>query len=59
MSIACYSYSGGFVLSTGLSGLIKSDDPGGHVVFPLNGAYSKLSFVMGPGGKSRPNQSSD
>ena len=59
MSIACYSYSGGFVLSTGLGGLISSDDPGGYVVFPLKGAYSKLSFVMGPGGKSRPNSSSD
>ena len=55
MKIAAYNYSNGFILSTGLSGLIKADDPGGHVVFSLNGAYSKLSFVMGPGGKERPN----
>ena len=55
MKLAAYDYSNGFVLSTGLSGLIKADDPGGHVVFPLNGAYNKLSFVVGPGGNDRPN----
>lgn len=59
MKIAAYDYSNGFVLSTGLSGLIKADDPGGHVVFPLNGAYSKLSFVMGPGGKDSPSGASE
>lgn len=59
MMIAAYSYSNGFVLTTGLGGLISASDPGGWVVFPLNGEYSKLSFVMGPGGRARPNASSD
>ena len=48
--IACYGYRGGFVLKTGLGGLISSDNPGGHVVYNLNGAYEKLTFVMGPYG---------
>lgn len=48
--IARYGYRGGFILKTGLGGLISSDNPGGHVVFPLKGAYDKLSFVMGPYG---------
>lgn len=59
MKLAAYDYSNGFVLSTGLSGLIKADDPGGHVVFPLNGAYNKLSFVMGPGGNGSPSGASE
>ena len=48
--IARYGYRGGFVLKTGLGGLISSDNPGGHVVYNLNGAYEKLTFVMGPYG---------
>lgn len=48
--IAIWGYSGGFKLSTGLGGLISSDNPGGHVEFNLGGAYDKISFVMGPGG---------
>lgn len=48
--IARYGYRGGFRLTTGLGGLISSDNPGGHVVFNLGGAYDKLSFVMGPYG---------
>ena len=48
--IARYGYRGGFVLKTGLGGLISSDNPGGHVVYNLNGAYDKLTFVMGPYG---------
>ena len=48
--IARYGYRGGFVLKTGLGGLISSDNPGGHVVYNLNGAYDKLSFIMGPYG---------
>ena len=46
MKLAAYDYSNGFVLSTGLSGLIKADDPGGHVVFPLNGAYNTRQFTV-------------
>ena len=48
--IARYPYRGGFVLKTGLGGLISSDNPGGHVVYNLGGAYDKLTFVMGPYG---------
>ena len=48
--VARYGYRGGFVLKTGLGGLISSDNPGGHVVYNLNGTYDKLSFVMGPYG---------
>ena len=48
--IARYPYRGGFRLTTGLGGLISSDNPGGHAVFNLGGAYDKLSFVMGPYG---------
>ena len=48
--IARYPYRGGFVLKTGLGGLISSDNPGGHVVYNLGGAYEKLTFVMGPSG---------
>ena len=48
--IALYGYSGGFVLKTGLGGLISADDPGGYVVYNLNGAYEKIRFVMGPHG---------
>ena len=59
MKLAAYNYTNGFVLTAGLNGLIKADDPGGHVVFPLNGTYSKVSFVMGPGGKSRPSGASE
>lgn len=52
--IARYPYRGGFVLKTGLGGLISSDNPGGHVVYNLGGAYEKLTFVMGPfGGEYR------
>ena len=35
--IACYGYRGGFVLKTGLGGLISSDNPGGHVVYNRHG----------------------
>ena len=48
--IAIYGYKGGFKLSTGLGGLISSDNPGGHATFNLGGAYDKISFVMGPYG---------
>ena len=48
--IARYPYRGGFVLKTGLGGLISADNPGGHVVYNLNGVYDKLTFVMGPYG---------
>ena len=52
--VARYPYRGGFVLKTGLGGLISSDNPGGHVVYNLGGAYEKLTFVMGPfGGEYR------
>ena len=52
MSLAVYPYKGGFTLSTGLGGLINASDPGGYAIFQLGGAYEKLSFVVGPGGKS-------
>lgn len=48
--IARYPYRGGFVLKTGIGGLISADDPGGHVAYNLGGAYDKLTFVMGPYG---------
>ena len=48
--IARYPYRGGFVLKTGLGGLISSDNPGGHVAYNLGGAYEKFTFVMGPYG---------
>ena len=48
--IARYGYRGGFVLKTGMGGLISADNPGGHVAYNLNGAYEKLTFVMGPYG---------
>ena len=59
MNIADYHYSAGFLLDTGLGGLISDPNPGGYVVFALNGAYNKLTFVMGPGGYYRPNSNSD
>lgn len=59
LCIAIYHYRGGFVLKTGLGGLISSDNPGGHVAYNLNGAYDKLSFVMGPGGQYSPNSAGD
>ena len=48
--VARYGYRGGFRLTTGVGGLISSDNPGGHAVFNLNGSYDKLSFVIGPYG---------
>lgn len=48
--IALWGYSGGFKLSTGQGGLISASDPGGYAEFNLNGAYNKISFVMGPYG---------
>ena len=48
--LARYPYRGGFVLKTGLGGLISASDPGGHVVYNLGGAYERLTFVMGPYG---------
>ncbi len=48
--LAPYPYRGGFVLKTGLGGLISASDPGGHVVYNLGGAYERLTFVMGPYG---------
>ena len=48
--LARYPYRGGFVLKTGLGGLISASDPGGHVVYNLGGAYERLTFVMAPYG---------
>lgn len=51
MSLAVYPYKGGFTLKPGEGGLIADHIPG-FVVFKIGGAYEKLSFVVGPGGKS-------
>ena len=58
LKIAIYSYKGGFSLKTGKGGLIDGTKTG-YVEFSLKGAYSKLSFVVGPGGKYSPNSASD
>lgn len=51
MSLAVYPYKGGFTLRPGEGGLIADHIPG-YAVFKIGGAYEKLSFVVGPGGKS-------
>lgn len=51
MSLAVYPYKGGFTLRPGEGGLI-ADHVAGYAVFKIGGAYEKLSFVVGPGGKS-------
>lgn len=45
--VARYTFTGGFTLDSGNSGLVAEGDPG-YAVFDLKGAYSKISFVMGP-----------
>ena len=47
VAVAQFDYKGGFVLKTGKGGLISEPNPG-FVVYDLGGAYSKLTFVMGP-----------
>ena len=47
VTVAQFDYKGGFVLKTGKGGLISEPNPG-FVVYDLGGAYSKLTFVMGP-----------
>lgn len=47
ITVAQFDYKGGFVLKTGKGGLISEPNPG-FVVYDLGGAYSKLTFVMGP-----------
>lgn len=47
MKICCYDITGGFVIGAPSGGLISDNVPG-KAVFALKGAYSKLTFVMGP-----------
>ena len=47
VTVSQFDYKGGFVLKTGKGGLISEPNPG-FVVYDLGGAYSKLTFVMGP-----------
>lgn len=47
MKIGCYDITGGFALGAPLGGLISDNIPG-KAVFALKGAYSKITFVMGP-----------
>lgn len=47
MKICCYDITGGFALGAPSGGLISDNVPG-KAVFALKGAYSKLTFVMGP-----------
>lgn len=58
LKIAIYNYKGGFALNSGKGGLISGTKTG-YVEFSLKGAYSKLSFVVGPGGKCSPNSGGD
>ena len=58
LKIAIYNYKGGFSLKSGKGGLIDGTKTG-YVEFSMKGAYSKLSFVVGPGGKYSPNSASD
>lgn len=47
MKIGCYDITGGFALGAPSGGLISDNIPG-KAVFALKGAYSKITFVMGP-----------
>ena len=47
MTLSGYKVKSGFSLSSPSGGLISDNKPG-KVVFSLKGAYSKLSFVIGP-----------
>ncbi len=58
LKIAVYNYKGGFSLRSGKGGLISGDKTG-FAEFSLKGAYEKMSFVVGPGGKYSPNSSGD
>ena len=58
LKIAIYNYKGGFALNSGKGGLISGTKTG-FVEFSLKGAYSKLSFVVGPGGRWSPNSGGD
>ena len=58
LKIAVYNYKGGFALRSGKGGLISGDKTG-FAEFSLKGSYSKMSFVVGPGGKNSPNSADD
>ncbi|MBQ0054186.1 MAG: NPCBM/NEW2 domain-containing protein [Bacteroidales bacterium] len=55
VNVSSFNYAGGFTIASGRGGLISSGDAG-FAVFKLGGAYSKMSFVLGP---ERPNSASD
>lgn len=55
MKICCYDITGGFALGAPLGGLISDNIPG-KAVFALKGAYSKLTFVMGPYSNGNPDK---
>ena len=58
LKIAVYNYKGGFSLRSGKGGLISGDKTG-FAEFSLKGAYDKMSFVVGPGGRNSPNSAGD
>ena len=53
--IAAYTFKDGFYINGPKAGLISSDAPG-VALFNLGGAYSRLTFVLGP---NMPNSASD
>lgn len=55
MKICCYDITGGFALGAPSGGLISDNVPG-KAVFALKGAYSKLTFVMGPYSNGNPDK---
>lgn len=58
LDIASKMIGSGFALNTGKNGLVAEDNPG-YVVFHLKGAYSKISFIIGPRGSSQSYNSFD